>query len=91
MHLHDIGITAMATLTLRISDQANAALDALAAATERSKSFLALRAIDEYIKLNAWQVDAIQAGIDDADAGRLVSHEAVKQRWLSRAESGGEG
>jgi len=37
----------MATLTLRISDEANAGLDALAAATERSKSFLALRAIDE--------------------------------------------
>jgi predicted transcriptional regulator len=76
----------MATLTLRISDEANAALDTLATATERSKSFLALRAIDEYIKLNAWQVDAIQAGIDDADAGRMVDHEAVKQRWLSRPE-----
>jgi RHH-type transcriptional regulator, rel operon repressor / antitoxin RelB len=78
-------------LTLRISDEANAALDALAAATERSKSFVALRAIDEYIKLNAWQIAAIQAGVEDADAGRLVSHEAVKQRWLLRAESGGEG
>jgi len=91
MHVHDIGFTEMATLTLRISDEANAALDALAAATERSKSFLALRAIDEYIRLNAWQVEAIQAGVDDADAGRLVSHEAVKQRWLSRAVSGEEG
>jgi|GEM_PF-5295594 len=47
MHVHDKGFTAMATLTLRISDEANAGLDALAAATERSKSFLALRAIDE--------------------------------------------
>ena len=90
MYVYDIGFTAVATLTLRISDEANAALDALAAATERSKSFLALRAIDEYIRLNAWQVEAIQAGVDDADAGRLVSHEAVKQRWLSQAESGEE-
>ncbi|WP_058556997.1 CopG family ribbon-helix-helix protein [Thiohalocapsa sp. ML1] len=81
----------MATVTLRISDEANAALEALAAATERSKSYVALRAIDEYIKLNAWQIAAIQAGVDDADAVRLVSHVAVKQRWLSRAESGGEG
>jgi predicted transcriptional regulator len=90
MHVHDKGFTAMATLTLRISDEANAGLDALAAATERSKSFLALRAIDDYLKLNAWQIEAIQAGIDDADAGRMVNHEVVKQRWLSRSESGGE-
>ncbi len=80
----------MATLTLRISDEANAGLDALAAATEHSKSFLALRAIDEYIQLNAWHIAAIQAGIDDADAGRMVNHDAVKQGWLSRSESGGE-
>jgi len=77
----------MATLTLRISDEANSALDALAEATDRSKSYLALRAIDEYIKLNEWQVQAIQAGIDDADAGRMVEHDAVKQRWLDRSHA----
>jgi predicted transcriptional regulator len=37
--------------------------------------------------LNAWQIDAIQAGIDDADAGRMVNHQDVKQRWLSQSDS----
>jgi len=74
----------MATITLRISDDTNAALDALAAATERSKSYLALRAIDQYIELNTWQLDAIRSGIADADAGRLIEHEEVKQRWQAK-------
>ena len=74
----------MATITLRISDDTNAALDALAAATERSKSYLALRAIDQYIELNTWQLDAIRSGIADADAGRMIEHEEVKQRWQAK-------
>ena len=74
----------MATITLRISDDTNAALDALAAATERSKSYLALRAIDQYIELNTWQLDAIRSGIADADAGRLIEHAEVKQRWQAK-------
>ena len=74
----------MATITLRISDDTNAALDALAAATERSKSYVALRAIDQYIELNTWQLDAIRAGIADADAVRLIEHAEVKQRWKAK-------
>jgi len=71
----------MSTITLRISDEANAALDAWAMATDRSKSYLALRAIDEFLKLNFWQIEAIHAGIADADAGRMIEHGDVKQRW----------
>jgi len=71
----------MSTITLRISDETNSALDALAMATDRSKSYLALRAIDEYLKLNSWQIEAIHAGIADADAGRMIEHGDVKQRW----------
>jgi predicted transcriptional regulator len=74
----------MTTLTLRISEETNAALDALADATERSKSYLAQRAIEEYLSLNAWQVQAIGEGIEAAEAGRLVDHAQVRQRWEQR-------
>jgi predicted transcriptional regulator len=76
----------MPTITLRIPDATNAALDALAEATDRSKSYLALRAIDEYLKLNAWQIDAIRSGIADAEAGKLIEHEDVKRRWKAKLE-----
>lgn len=74
----------MATITLRISDETNVALNALAEATERSKSYLALRAIDQYLELNSWQIDAIHEGIAEADAGNLLEHEDVKKCWEKR-------
>ncbi len=74
----------MTTITLRISDECNAALAALAAATERSKSYFALRAIDEYLKLNSWQIDAMRDGTSEAAAGRLIEHEDVKQRRAAK-------
>jgi predicted transcriptional regulator/plasmid stabilization system protein ParE len=74
----------MATLTLRINDETDAALDALAQATDRSKSYLALRTIDEYLRLSAWQVEAIRAGIAEASTGCLVEHTEVKVRWERR-------
>lgn len=74
----------MTTLTLRISEETNAALDALADATDRSKSYLAQRAVEEYLALNAWQVQAIREGIEDTEAGQLVEHAKVRQHWEQR-------
>jgi len=53
-------------------------------APNRSKSFLAAQAIEEFLALQEWQVAAIKEGIDAADRGELVSHdEAVAElsRW----------
>jgi predicted transcriptional regulator len=55
--------------TLRLSDATLQALDQLAEQTERSRSWLAVRAIEDYIALNAWQIDKIEAGIAAADRG----------------------
>jgi predicted transcriptional regulator len=65
----------MTTLTLPIPDDTDKALDELARATGRLKAELALVAI------NTWQMEAIRAGLADADAGRVVDHEQVKRRW----------
>ena len=74
----------MPTMTLRLNEETSKALEALAKATDRSKSYLALRAIDEFIRLNAWQVEEIRKGIAEADAGEFVEHKDLKQRWESR-------
>jgi predicted transcriptional regulator len=71
----------MPTMTLRVSDETSQALDALAKATDRSKSYLIQRAIDDYVALNAWHGEAIREGIAEADAGELVEHHTLKQRW----------
>lgn len=71
-------------VSVRLSDPVAERLENLAHATNRSKSFLAAQAIEEFLALQEWQVAAIKEGIDAADRGELVSHdEAVDElsRW----------
>ena len=42
------------TMTIRLEDELKQRLDQLADATQRSKSFLAVEAIREFIELNEW-------------------------------------
>jgi predicted transcriptional regulator len=58
--------------TLRLSEGTLQALDRLAEKTERSRSWLAVKAIEDYIALNAWQIAKIEAGIAAADRGEFV-------------------
>ena len=44
-------------------------------------------ALREYIKLNEWQIQAIQEGIRQAEAGQLISHEEIKAKWEKKLEN----
>ena len=69
------------TMTIRLDDELKEQLDRLAAATQRSKSFLASEAIREFIELNQWQVQEIQQALKEADAGEFASDGEVKQTF----------
>ena len=77
------------TLSIRIDSETKKNLDALALRVKRSKSFLAAEAIAAYVELEAWQLGEIEAGIDDIEAGREVSHEKVS-KWLKSWGKPGE-
>ena len=62
-----------AAFTIRLDDEMLAKLDALAADTERSRSWLATKAIETHVELNAWQVEQIKAGLAEADRGEFVT------------------
>jgi predicted transcriptional regulator len=68
-------------ITIRVEPEIKEKLDQMADATKRSKSYLASEALQEYIKLNEWQIKAIQEGIRQADEGQLIPHEEIKDRW----------
>jgi predicted transcriptional regulator len=68
-------------MTIRLDDELKEQLDRLAAATQRSKSFLASEAIREFIELNEWQVQEIQQALKEADAGEFASDGEVKQTF----------
>ncbi len=68
-------------ITIRVETEIKEKLDQMAIATRRSKSYLASEALQDYIKLNEWQIKAIQEGIRQADNGQLIPHEEIKARW----------
>jgi len=66
-----------AAFTLRLDDETLKALDRLAEKTDRSRTWLAARAIEDYIALNAWQIERIEAGIDAAERGDFADESEV--------------
>ena len=62
-------------------------LDSLAAAQERSRSYLINQAISNYIELHAYQDALVRKGLEEMRRGRVVSHQDVVKR-LKRAGRG---
>lgn len=77
-----------ATLTVRLPAELKERLERLAAATARSKSWLAADAIRRYVELEAWQVSEIEAGLREAAAGDFASDEEVAAFYRKWADAG---
>lgn len=63
-------------------------LDKLAKTMHRSKSYLAAQAIEEFVDLQEWHVNAIKEGIAAVERGEVVSHDqavALLKTWGKRA------
>jgi RHH-type rel operon transcriptional repressor/antitoxin RelB len=71
----------MTTLSVRIDTGTKKRLEALARRARRSKSFLAAAAIAAFVEAESWQLDEIQAGVDELDEDRGVAHKEVS-KWL---------
>ena len=69
------------TMTIRLDDDLKARLDNLAGATHRSKSFLATEAIRDFVEINEWQIQEINAAILEADKGEFASEDDVKNTF----------
>ena len=70
------------TMTIRLPAVLKEKLEQLAEATERNKSYLAARAIEEYVAAQEWQVQAIREAVGRADSagGEFLDHVAVVKR-----------
>ena len=70
------------TMTLRVSRGLLSRLDQLAKATERTRAFLAQRAIEEYVESQEWQVSAIEEAVAEANrpGAHFLDHEEVVAR-----------
>ena len=78
----------MGMMSMRLPDELSNQLETLAAATGRTKSFLAGQAIRDYLERESWQVTEITQAINEADAGDFASDEEVSvisAKWQRNA------
>ncbi len=68
-------------LGFRVRPEKAKLLEELSRSTDRPRSWLLEQALDSYLDSQAWQIAQIEEGVADADAGRVIPHERVRE-WL---------
>ena len=66
------------TINVRLPEALYKQIEELATATARTKSFLAVDALTQYVQSESWQIHDIHEGIKEADAGEFATDEQVK-------------
>jgi predicted transcriptional regulator len=80
---------AKTSIRFRLDSELGDKLSTVAARLDRPKSWVVEHALKEFIELQLWQFEAIEEGLRDADAGRVVPHEDVVawvESWGRRDE-----
>ncbi len=73
-------------ISVRLPNDIAKRLKNMAKIIDRSNSYLAAEAIEEYLTLHEWQVQAIQAGLEQIEKGEVVEFSAVKASWEKKLE-----
>ena len=63
------------TTSIRLGDDKLSRIDRLAAAIDRSRSWVMNQAIEQYLDHEEWFAQAVAEGVEAADRGDLVSHD----------------
>ncbi len=72
------------TISFRIEPGKLEALDSLADALDRDRTYLLNEAVTAYLEVQQWQIEQIEKSLKQADAGELIAHRKVKEmavRW----------
>jgi predicted transcriptional regulator len=75
-------------MSLRLPDEMADTLASLAKATGRTKSFLVINALQEYLTRESWQIAELQSAVEEADAGDFATDgevKAVMDKWIKNA------
>ena len=72
-------------ISLRIPSELNTKLEHLVQVTKRNKADLLLHWVEDGIALEEWQLQELEAGIEEANAGLFASKQEVDKvltKWL---------
>jgi len=70
-------VSAMAAFTVRVSEETATKLNQIAEKLDRSRSYMAAQAIEDYVAREEWQLAEIEAGLAEADRGEFASDDEV--------------
>jgi RHH-type rel operon transcriptional repressor/antitoxin RelB len=73
-------------ISVRVRPEVAERLKTLSQIVQRSSSFLAAEALEEYLDIHEWQIQAIQEGLNAVDRKEVVDFESVKKKWEKRRE-----
>jgi predicted transcriptional regulator len=76
------------TISFRANAEKIDELDQLAAAQDRSRSYLINEAIRNYIELHNYQDALVRRGLAEMRQGRVVNHEEVLKRLRKTGRAG---
>lgn len=64
-------------LNVRLPSALADQIEGLSRATGRSKSFIAVEALRDYVSLQQWQIAEIEVGLAEADRGEFATEDEV--------------
>ncbi|HCL67105.1 MAG TPA: hypothetical protein DIC56_20185 [Rhizobium sp.] len=67
----------MTAFTIRVPDDVADRLNQLAQKLDRSRSYMAAQAIEDFVLREEWQLAEIEAGIAEAERGEFASDDDV--------------
>ncbi len=75
-------------ITFRLDSDKRATLDAIAAGMNRDRSYILNEAIAAYLEIHQWQIDEIQQGIAESEAGDFASEAEVEAMFTKLTHAG---
>ncbi|SDA90018.1 CopG family ribbon-helix-helix protein [Mesorhizobium qingshengii] len=67
----------MTAFTVRLPDDTTDRLDQLAEKLDRSRSYVAAQAIEDFVARQEWQLAEIEAGLAEADRGEFANEQEL--------------
>lgn len=70
--------------TVRFDPEIRAQLDKMAEQMDRPRAWIIKEAVAQYLERETWYLAEVQKGLDDAEAGRVISHEKMGARLKAK-------
>lgn len=70
--------------TVRFDPEIREQLDKIAERMDRPRAWIIKEAVAQYLERETWYLAEVQKGMDDAEAGRAISHEEMGARLKAK-------